>query len=160
MTEVEKRGSQSRPSTANHTSAAPNVRPSGFTPVNRGTTVEFRRPPTPEPLPASNALGLTGLKEFSTYTMRYRGKTWNFKDVAHKAIVLEQILIQEEKDVEAYPIQAFSKGARKAAFGGVEDPEGANSALKDYFRFYTHFMTDRFPINEKILLENGARPSV
>jgi hypothetical protein len=91
--------------------------------------------------------------------MRYRGKTWHFNNIAHKAKVLEQILLQEEKDVEAYPILAFSKGAKKASLGGKEDLDGEESALKDYFRFYTHFMNERFPSSEKILLENGVKPS-
>ena len=32
-------------------------------------------------------------------------------------------------------------------------------SLKDYFKFYTHFMNDRFPSNEKLLLENGVQVS-
>ena len=77
----------------------------------------------------------------------------------HKAKVLEQIVLQEEKDVESYPIRAFSKGAKKTAFGCDEDSDGKGSVLKDYFRFYTHFQSERFPSNEKILLENGVKPS-
>ncbi|KAJ9602671.1 hypothetical protein H2200_012865 [Cladophialophora chaetospira] len=94
------------------------------------------------------------------HSMRYRGKTWHFTSIAHKATVLEKILLQEEKDVELYPILAFSKGAKRAALGGEDGSDGEESALKDYFRMFRLFMSDRFPGNEKILLENGVRPSV
>lgn len=91
--------------------------------------------------------------------MRYRGKQWHFQSVAHKAKVLELLLLKEEKDVESYPVVAFSKGAKKAARDLDDDSESDDSMLKDYFRFYTHFMNERFPGNEKLLLENGVRPS-
>ena len=100
------------------------------------------------------------LRDISHPTMRYRGKVWHFASLAQKARVLEQILLQEEKDVEHYPILAFSKGAKKAAaFGGEQGSDGDDSALKDYFRMFTLFMSERFPGNEKILLENGVKPS-
>ncbi len=91
--------------------------------------------------------------------MRYRGKQWHFNSIAHKAKVLELILLQEEKDVESYPVMAFSRGAKKAAFTNDEDDDADESLLKDYFRFYTHFMNERFPGNEQLLLENGVKPS-
>jgi hypothetical protein len=158
-TEHAKRGSHSHASPSNNTMAAPSVQPSGFTAVNRGIVVEVSRP-----VPAANPPNVVvhsrnpSLKDF-TASMRYRGKLWEFSSIAHKAKVLEQILLQEEKDVEAYPILAFSKSAKKAGLGGGTDSDATDTALKDYFRFYTHFMTDRFPSNEKILLANGVTPS-
>ena len=95
-------------------------------------------------------------------TMRYRGKVWQFDSIAQKAKILEMILLQEEKDVESYPVLAFSKGARKsldADNDNDDNDEGDGSAMKDYFRFYTHFMNERFPGNEKMLLQNGVKPS-
>ncbi|KIY01241.1 uncharacterized protein Z520_02793 [Fonsecaea multimorphosa CBS 102226] len=155
----------------------PNPRPStnsnahaGFTPVNPTVVVEIQRAaskpeaqaqPSSTQLASSSSQTLT-LKDFNL-SMRYRGKQWHFNSIAHKARVLEQILLQEEKDVESYPIVAFSKGAKKVTLGGDlgndPDPDGDERALKDYFRFYSHFMNDRFPGNEKLLLENGVRPS-
>ena len=90
--------------------------------------------------------------------MRYRGKLWHFDSAAQKVRVLEQILLTEEKDVESYPVMAFSS-AKKAASSTEEDFDGGESTLKDYFRFYTLFMNERFPSNEKTLLENGVKPS-
>ena len=99
--------------------------------------------------------------KYAAPSIKYRGKVWHFDSIAHKAKVLEQILLQEEKEVESYPIMAFSKGAQKAAPGSDDDEEGIGSAdvVKDYFRFYTHFMNERFPGNERLLLENGVKPS-
>ncbi|KIV83955.1 hypothetical protein PV11_05935 [Exophiala sideris] len=99
--------------------------------------------------------------ENAVTSLRYRGKVWHFDSVAHKAKVLELILLQEEKEVESYPILAFSKGVRKAAPGSEDDDEGIGNAdvVRDYFRFYTHFMNERFPGNEILLLENGVQPS-
>ncbi|KIW98182.1 uncharacterized protein Z519_01766 [Cladophialophora bantiana CBS 173.52] len=151
----------------NNNTIFPNARPSttgsnahaGFTPVNPAVVIEAPRLSQPEAQsPALAPSPTLNFKDFNL-SMRYRGKQWHFNSIAHKAKVLEQILLQEEKDVEAYPILAFSKGVKKAAFRGDEDSDGDDSVLKDYFRFYTHFMNDRFPSNEKILLENGVRPS-
>ncbi len=134
---------------------------SGFTPVNpTGVAVVLHSsvPPIPSlaqttdqfPNPLSASLA-----------MRYRGKLWHFQSIAHKARVIEQILLKEEKEVESYPILAFAKGAKKAATASGEenDSDHDESALKDYFRMYTHFMNERFPGNEKVLLENGVAPS-
>ncbi|OQU94539.1 hypothetical protein CLAIMM_00888 isoform 1 [Cladophialophora immunda] len=156
-----------QPQTAStYTTVISNARPSansnahaGFTPVNPTVVVEIPRPSKPEAQSSTPASSQTlTLKDFNL-SMRYRGKQWHFNSIAHKAKVLEQILLQEEKDVESYPILAFAKGAKKAAYGGDEDSAGGDSVLKDYFRFYSHFMNDRFPGNEKLLLENGVRPS-
>ncbi|KAJ9501802.1 hypothetical protein H2202_002764 [Exophiala xenobiotica] len=98
--------------------------------------------------------------------MRYRGKVWQFDSIAQKAKILEMILLQEEKDVESYPVLAFSKGAQRKSLDAADDADddnggegGGNAAMKDYFRFYTHFMNERFPGNEKLLLQNGVKPS-
>jgi hypothetical protein len=98
--------------------------------------------------------------------MRYRGKVWQFDSIAQKARILEMILLREEKDVESYPVLAFSKGARKSRHNADDDNDDdgdgerdGNGAMKDYFRFYTHFMNERFPGNEKLLLQNGVKPS-
>ncbi|EXJ55553.1 hypothetical protein A1O7_08481 [Cladophialophora yegresii CBS 114405] len=137
----------------------PPPRASGFTPVNPSVAVRPQTASKPEAPAPAETLGQTfSLKDFSL-TMRYRGKMWHFNSIAHKAKVLEQILLQEEKDVEAYPVLAFSKGVKTASLGGREDSDRDESALRDYFRFYTHFMNERFPSSEKILLENGVKPS-
>lgn len=156
--EVAKRESQ--PQTSAYNTMPPDIRTSGFTPVNPTVVVEIPRPTTRETPAAAQTPGQTHLtlKDFSL-TMRYRNKVWHFNSIAHKAKVLEQIILQEEKDIESYPVLAFSKGAKKAAFGGEVDSDSDESALKDYFRFYTHFMNERFPSNEKTLLENGVTPS-
>jgi hypothetical protein len=93
--------------------------------------------------------------------MRYRGKQWHFDSLAHKAQVLQEILLKEEKDVELYPVMAFSGGAKSSALkddSDDDDPENDHQ-VKDYFRFYSHFMNERFPANEKLLLQHGVRPS-
>lgn len=100
--------------------------------------------------------------KYADASMRYRGKMWRFDSIAHKAQVLERILLREEQEVESYPIMAFSKGAQKAPHDPDDDDEGVGGnqdIVKDYFRFYTHFMNERFPGNERLLLENGVKPS-
>ncbi|OAP57348.1 hypothetical protein AYL99_08086 [Fonsecaea erecta] len=158
---------ETHPTTASaHDIVVPNARPptssithAGFTPVNPTVVVELQRPSKSEAQSATLAASQTlTLKDFNL-SMRYRGKQWHFNSIAHKAKVLEQILLQEEKDIESYPTLAFSRGAKKAASGRNADSEGDEKALKDYFLFYSHFMNDRFPSNEKVLLENGVRPS-
>ncbi|KIW82233.1 hypothetical protein Z517_05260 [Fonsecaea pedrosoi CBS 271.37] len=131
----------------------------GFTPVNPTPVMELRPPSRHEaPSPTLASSQTLTLRDFNL-SMRYRGKQWHFNSVAHKAKVLEQILLQEEKDVESYPTLAFSKGAKKAGLGIDGSSDDDESVLKDYFRCYSHFMNNRFPRNEKLLLENGVRPS-
>ncbi|KAI1613216.1 hypothetical protein EDD37DRAFT_338361 [Exophiala viscosa] len=115
---------------------------------------------SPEVKPRTQPEKIISLK-YADASIKYRGKVWRFDSIAHKAKVLELILLQEEKEVESYPIMAFSKGAQKAAPGADDDEEGIGGAdvVKDYFRFYTHFMNERFPGNERVLLENGVKPS-
>ncbi|KAK4947556.1 hypothetical protein LTR10_013501 [Elasticomyces elasticus] len=115
---------------------------------------------SPEPELQTQPEKVISLK-YADASIKYRGKVWRFESIAHKAKVLELILLQEEKEVESYPIMAFSKGAQKAAPGSEDDDEGIGSAdvVRDYFRFYTHFMNERFPGNERLLLENGVQPS-
>ena len=151
---------QSRATTYNSLPPLPPGRASGFTPVNPTGVAGVSRSSMPGTLSLTQSPPQSpNLKEIKL-TMRYRGKLWHFNSIAHKAKVFEQILLQEEKDVESYPVLAFAKGAKKAAaFGGEDDFDREESALKDYFRMYTHFMHERFPGNEKILLENGAKPS-
>jgi hypothetical protein len=141
---------------------------SGFTAVNRTEVVAFPvEPPTARDhetqtspaksmsmMPTSSATPPTS--KGSDLAMRYRGKLWHFKSVAHKAKVLEMLILQEERDVDTYPMKAFSKPRGKAGYG---EDTGTIGALEDHFRFYTHFMTERFPANEKTLLENGVHPS-
>jgi hypothetical protein len=138
---------------------------SGFTAVNRTEVVAFpvepsardhetQTSPAKSVVPASSVT--PPISKGSDLAMRYRGKLWHFKSVAHKAKVLEMLILQEERDVDTYPMKAFSKPRGKAGYGEDTNTIGA---LEDHFRFYTHFMTERFPANEKILLENGVHPS-
>ncbi|KIX04509.1 uncharacterized protein Z518_05379 [Rhinocladiella mackenziei CBS 650.93] len=111
---------------------------SGFSPTSHGSIAKSQSHSKLE-LPTQTL----SPKDFNL-SLRYRGKQWHFHSIAHKAKVLEFILLKEEKDVESYPILAFSKNAKKAAFA-TEDDDGDESTVKDYFRFYTHFMNERFP---------------
>jgi hypothetical protein len=133
-------------------------------PLKQATVSSVPSSPTsPTTQPQTEPERTISLK-YADPSMRYRGKVWRFESIAHKAMVLERILLREEKEVESYPIMAFSKGAQKAPPGPDDDDDGIGigsneDVVKNYFRFYTHFMNERFPGNERLLLENGVKPS-
>jgi hypothetical protein len=150
--------SQTAPAKTNGISAP---RTSGFTPVNPVVVPDVQRiSSTKAATPATPSQPDHSLKDFASapVAMRFRGKTWHFDSLVHKSRVLELIILQEEKEVESYPMKAFSGKAKRGAYG-EDDVETGDNLLKDYFRFYTHFMTERFPATEKILLEHGVKPS-